>query len=229
MANYPGPRERWSRKAAGRAQRKFVTKESAERFLQEVRREWICTGRIELATDPKLHFDLLRAVKLLVRSGAKNWSLERAVHVYLQCRAAMEIPGRDMRYEVARDRTISLSPRMFLLVQNESNIRRVSLVEALEGMLAEVALARADEAIRQAMRDEKRELEELERTNAVEKKRLREIEKEREIRREFEGIDMIFEAGRRSVLDKRNKYQRERYAARKRERETKERFRANGT
>jgi hypothetical protein len=118
---------------------------------------------------------------------------------------------------------------MFLLVQNESNIRRVSLVEALEGMLAEVALARADEAIRQAMRDEKRELEELERTNAVEKKRLREIEKEREIRREFEGIDMIFEAGRRSVLDKRNKYQRERYAARKRERETKERFRANGT
>ena len=63
----------------------------------------------------------------------------------------------------------------------------------------------------------------------VKKKRLREIEKEREIRREFEGIDMIFEAGRRSVLDKRNKYERERYAARKREREAKERLTANGT
>jgi len=229
MANYPAPRERWSRKAAGRAQRKFTTKEAAEAFLQEARREWIRTGRIELATDPKLHFDLMRAVRVMVRSGVKNWSLERAVHVYLQCRAAMEIPGRDMRYEVARDRTISLSPRMFLLVQNESNIRRVSLVEALEGMLAEAALARADKAIRQATHNENRKLEELERRNAVEKKRLREIEKEREIRREFGEIDMVFEAGRRSVLDKRNKYERERYAARKREREAKERLTANGT
>ena len=63
----------------------------------------------------------------------------------------------------------------------------------------------------------------------VKKKRLREIEKEREIRREFEGIDMIFEAGRRSVLDKRNKYERKRYAARKREREAKKRLTMNGT
>jgi hypothetical protein len=118
---------------------------------------------------------------------------------------------------------------MFLLVENESKTKQVSLVEALEGLLAEAALVRVDQAIRQATRDEKRELEELESRNAVEKKRLREIEKEREIRREFEGIDMIFEAGRRSVLDKRNKYQRERYAARKREREAKERLTANGT
>jgi hypothetical protein len=172
-------------------------------------------------TDPKLHLDLLRAVKLLVRSGVKNWSFERAVHVYLQCRGATEIPGRDMRYEVSRDRTVSLSPRMFLLVQNESKARQVSLVEGLEGLLAEVGLARADQAIRQATHNEDHETEELERRNAVEKKRLREIEKEREIRREFEGIDMVFEAGRRSVLDKRNKYERERYAARKREREAK--------
>src|SRR5262252_3377686 len=115
MANYPGPRERWSRKAAGRAQRKFTTKEAAEAFLQEARREWIRAGRIELATDRKLHFDLLRAVRVMVRSGVKNWSLERAVHVYLQCRAAAEIPGPEMRYQVARNRTVSLSPRMFLL------------------------------------------------------------------------------------------------------------------
>jgi hypothetical protein len=229
MANYPAPRERWSRKAAGRAQRKFVTKEAAESFLQEVRREWIRTGRIELSTDPKLHFDLMRAVKLLVRSGLKNWSLERAVHVYLQCRAAREIAGRDMRYEVAMGRTIQLSPRFFLMAQNEARERKISLTEAVEGLLSEVAIVRADKAIRQSQYEERRELGELERRNAAEKKRLREIEKEREIRREFEGIDMVFEAGRRSVLDKRNKYERERYAARKREREAKERLAANGT
>jgi hypothetical protein len=113
---------------------------------------------------------------------------------------------------------------MFLLVENESKTKQVSLVEALEGMLAGVASARADQAIRHATRDEKRELEELECRNSLEKKRLREIEKERGIRREFGEIDMIFEAGRRSVLDKRNKYERERYAARKREREAKERL-----
>jgi len=78
MANFPRPRERWSRKSGGRGQRKFVTKESAESFLQEARREWIRTGRIELATDPRLHFDLLRAMKLLVRSGVRNWSLYKA-------------------------------------------------------------------------------------------------------------------------------------------------------
>ena len=90
--------------------------------------------------------------------------------------------------------------------------------------MSEVAIVRADKAIRQSQYEERRELGELERRNAAEKKRLREIEKEREIRREFEGIDMVFEAGRRSVLDKRNKYERERYAARKREREAKERL-----
>jgi hypothetical protein len=103
---------------------------------------------------------------------------------------------------------------MFLLVEKESGSRQVSLAEALEGMLAEVALARADQAIRRATYDEKRELEELEQRNGVEKKRLREIEKERELRREFGQIDLIFEAGRRSVLDKRNEYERGRYAAR---------------
>jgi hypothetical protein len=223
MANFPGP-GRLNGKSEGRGQRKFVTKESAESFLQEARREWIRTGRIELAADPKVHYDLLRAVKLLVRSGVRNWSLERCAHTFLQCCSAKEIAGRDMRYQVARDRTVSLSPRMFLLVQNESTVRQVSLVEALEGMLGEIVLARVDQAIRQATCDEKRELEELECRNAVEKKRLREIEKEREIRREFGKIDMVFEAGRRSVLDKRNKYERKRYAARKREREAKERL-----
>ena len=214
MANYPGPRERWSRRRSGRGQRKFVTKESAESFLQEARREWIRTGRIELATDRKLHFDLVRAVKLLVGSGVRNWSLERCAHTFLQCCSAKEIAGRGSRYEVARDRTVSLSPRMFLLVEKESGSRQVSLAEALEGMLAEVALARADQAIRRATYDEKRELEELEQRNGVEKKRLREIEKERELRWEFGQIDLIFEAGRRSVLDKRNEYERGRYAAR---------------
>jgi hypothetical protein len=203
---------------------KFTTKEAAEAFVEEARREWICAGRIELSTDPKLHFDLMRAVKLLVRSAVKSWSLERAVHVYLQCRAAREIAWRDMRYEVPRERTIQLSPRFFLMAQNEAREWKVSLTEAVERLLSEVAVARADKAIWRAQYDERRELEELERRNAAEKKRLREIEKEREIRREFAGIDMIFEAGRRSVLDKRNKYERERYAARKREREAKERL-----
>jgi hypothetical protein len=211
----------------GRKQKKFNSLERAEEFLLEVRREWANTGKIRLGLDSHLHCDVMRAVKLL--NGVPNASLERAANVFMQCRSMMEKRGSDMKYEVPVSRRIELSPRFFLMVQNEAKTGNVSVSEAVEGLLSEVALCRADQAIRRATRDENRELEELERRNAAEKKRLREIETEREIIRSFQGIDMVFEAGRRSVLEKRNTYARKWYAARKRKRKAEERLTVNGT
>ena len=40
VANFPVKRQPWSRKAGGRGQKKFTTREAAEAFLAEARREW---------------------------------------------------------------------------------------------------------------------------------------------------------------------------------------------
>lgn len=231
VANFPGnkevrigrPAKRMAKRmrAAKRRQKKFASQERAELFLAEAKREWERTGRIELATDSRVHCDLLRAMRLLAGVGG-GASLELAVLVYMQCRSAREIAGRSMRYEVARDRKVELNPRFFLMVQNEARERGISLAQAVEGLLGEVAIARAERAIRQREYDERRELEQLERRNEAESKRLREIGKERELRQKFTGLDMIYEAGRREVLERRNKYQRGWHERKRAERARKE-------
>jgi hypothetical protein len=113
-----------------------------------------------------------------------------------------------MKYEVPVDRRIELNPRFFLLVQNEAQARNISIAAAAEGLLSEVASARADQAIRQAAYDGAKELEVLKQRNEAEQKRLREIEKERELRQALGEIDLVYEAGQRSVLDRRNRYHR---------------------
>jgi hypothetical protein len=221
VVNYP------RKGTSGRKQRKFNTLERAQEFLSEIKREWANTGKIRLGGDSHLHCDFLRAVKLL--SGVPQASLERAAQVFLQCASMKEKRGKAMAYEVPVDRWIELSPRFFLMGQNEARARNITVAEAVEGLLSEVALGRADQAIRRARNEEKVELEELERRNAAEKKRLRELETEREIARSFQGIDMVFEAGRRSVLEKRNTYARKWYAARKAKWKAEEGEKVNGS
>ena len=76
VANWPAQRKPWSRKAAGRKQKRFSKREAAEAFLAEVRREWLRRGKVELGLDAALHYDVMRAAKIL--SDTANGTLEKA-------------------------------------------------------------------------------------------------------------------------------------------------------
>jgi hypothetical protein len=159
----------------------------------------------------------MRAVKLL--NEMPNSSLERAAHVFLQCVSMRE--KRDMKYEVPVNRRLELSPRNFLFVQNEAKARNVSMNEAAEGLLSEVAMCRADQAIRQQIRTEETEYRELKRRNNIERQKLREMAREAKIWEDYSNVNMMFEQGRQSVLAQRAEYQR-RWRQRKKERENRE-------
>src|SRR5258708_32798202 len=88
VANYPANRKPWSRKAAGREQKKFTKLELAETFLAEVRREWIRRGKVELGLDSFLHRDVMRAMKILAM--IPNATLEKAAFLFRQCVSAKE-------------------------------------------------------------------------------------------------------------------------------------------
>src|SRR5262249_51873841 len=145
-------------------------------------------------------------VRLIAR--VPNASLERAAHVFMQCRSAKEKRGSDMKYEVPVNRRVELSPRFFLLVQNEARERNVSVSQALEGLLSEVALCRADQAIRQQIHTAETQYRELKKRNEIERQKLREIEREAKIWEEYSNVNMMFEQGRQSVLAHRAEYQR---------------------
>jgi hypothetical protein len=217
VVNYPGDRSPRSRKPAKRVQKKFNSLEKAEEFRKEIKREWTKTGKIRLGLDPELHCDVMRAVKVL--SEVPNATLERAAYVFMQCVSARE--KRELRYEVAINRRVELSPRIFLMVQNEAQSRKVSISEATEGLLSEVALFRADQAIRRQKQREETEYLALKRRNKTDCARLRELAREAKIRQEFSGIRMMFEEGRQSVMGKRAEYQR-RWRQRNKEREARE-------
>jgi hypothetical protein len=216
-ASYPD-KESTSR----RVQRKFNTLERAEAFLAEVKREWTRTGKVKLGLDRDLHSDVLRATKLL--NGVRNATLERAVYVYLQCRSLSEKRGIAGGYEVSSDRKIELSPRIFLMVQNEARARKVTIQEAAEGLLAELALHRAGAAIRRQTQTEEAEYEELKKRNDLEWGKLRELRREDEIMRAVSDVNVTFELGRQSVLRKKAAYQK-RWRARKKARESEVRTR----
>ena len=212
--NYP------LRGTSGRKQKKFNTLERAEEFCSEIKREWANTGKIKLGLDSHLHCDIMRAVRLI--AGVPNASLERAAHVFMQCRSAKEKRGSDMKYEVPVNRRVELSPRFFLLAQNEARERNVSVGQAVEGLLSEAALYRADQAVRQQIKSEEREYGELKRRNKRECQKLLELKREAKILEELGQGNMMFEQGRQSVLMQRAEYQR-RWRERKRQREAKER------
>jgi len=103
---------------------------------------------------------------------------------------------------------MELSPRFFLMVDNEAKARNVSISEAAEGLLSEVAMCRADQRIRQQIRSEETEYRELKRRNDIEREKLREMEREAKIWEEYSNVNMMFEQGRQSVLAHRAEYQR---------------------
>lgn len=191
-----------SRRGFGR--KKFNSLQRAEEFKKEIHREWLVTGKIQLGLDRVFHRDVLRAWTLL--STTLNATLERAALVYLQCQSASEKRGNS--YEVARNREITLSPRTFLMVQNEAQSRGVTLSEAVEGLLGETALLRAELAIRKQAASEQDEYKAIRKRNWVEERKLLEIRKQARIRKEFGDMDMMYEAGRRSVLNARANYTR---------------------
>jgi hypothetical protein len=115
MASYPGerPRRGYARR---RKQKKFAKREEAESFLLEAQREYVARGRVELAHDRQLHYDLMRAVKIL--ADVPNGCLETAAHLLRMCRSAREFRGGT--YEVPTCRQVELEPRTFLLCNNEA-------------------------------------------------------------------------------------------------------------
>ena len=130
-----------------------------------------------------------------------------------------------MEYEVASERTIELGPRFFLLVQNEAKARKITIDEAVEGLLGEVAIRRAEAAIRQQSWTEETEYLELKKRNDIEWEKLRQMRREDRILKEVSDVNMIFEQGRRSVLLRKAEYQRrwrERKKARAKEEKTRE-------
>jgi hypothetical protein len=88
LSRWPEERKPWSRKAAGRKQRKFAKREAAESFLEEAKREWIRTGGVNLATDSAAHYDFMRAMEVI--ADIPNGTLEKAAEVYRLCRSARE-------------------------------------------------------------------------------------------------------------------------------------------
>src|SRR5262249_1669548 len=145
---------------------------------------------------------------------------EKSALIFRQCRSVRELRGT--RYEAPKVRRIELSPRFFLMVDNEAKARNVSINEAAEGLLSEVAKVRVDQTKREQIPTEQTEYRELKRRNDVERQKLREIEREARIWEEYSNVNMMFEQGRQSVLMKRAEYQR-RWRERKKEREARQR------
>jgi hypothetical protein len=173
---------------------------------------------VELGLDPALHYDVLRAAKIL--SDTPNATLEKAALIFRLCMSARELRGTS--YQAPKQGQIELSPRFFLMVDNEAKARNVSISEAAEGLLSEVAMCRADQRIRQQVHTEETEYRELKRRNDIDRQKLREIEREAKIWEEYSNVNMMFEQGRQSVLAQKAEYQR-RWRQRKKEHEAKKR------
>jgi hypothetical protein len=202
---------------SGRRQKKFTTRASAEAFLAEVRREWIRRGKVELGLDRALHYDVMRAMKIL--STVPNSSLEKAALIFRQCQSAKELCGG--RYLAPENRAIQLSPRLLLLIQNEAKNRGTGIKEALEGALAEWVLDQAGRQVKELADQEAMELEALVRRNKKARQTLAEIKKEDRLLELMGKHSRAYEDGRNSILMERNRYQRE-WRKRQKERAAKE-------
>jgi len=224
VANYPANRKPWSRKAAGRAQKKFNRRELAEAFLEEARREWIRRGKVELGLDPALHYDVMRAAKIL--SSTPNATFEKSALIFRQCMSARELQGT--RYEAPKERQIELSPRFFLMVDNEAKKRGVSVREAVEGILAGWLESEVEREVKERTREEAREYKELVQRNEKTKRMLAQIEEEDRLMELMGKYSRAYEDGRNSILMERNRYQRE-WRRKRKEQEAKEQSNGNGS
>ena len=103
--------------------------------------------------------------------------------------------------------------------------RKITIDEAVEGLLGEVAIRRAEAAIRQQSWTEETEYLELKRRNDIDWEKLRQMRREDRILKEVSDVNLIFEQGRQSVLLRKAEYQRrwrERKKARAKEEKTRE-------
>jgi hypothetical protein len=199
VANFPS-----TRKGKGRAQKKFNRRELAEAFLEEARREWIRRGKVELGLDPALHYDVMRGAKIL--SSTPNGTFEKAALIFRQCMSARELRGT--RYEAPKERQIELSPRFFLMVDNEAKKRGVSVGEAVEGMLAGWLEFEVERQVKERTRDEAREYKDLVERNERAKRTLAQIEEEDRLMELMGKHSRAYEDGRNSILMEHNRYQR---------------------
>jgi len=219
VANFPS-----TRKGKGRAQKKFNRRELAESFLQEARREWIRRGKVELGLDPALHHDVMRAAKIL--SDTPNATFEKGALMLRMCASPQEKPGG--KYKAPLERRIELSPRFFLMVDNEAKKRGVSVREAVEGILAGWLESEAERQVKERTREEVREYKELVQRNQKAKRMLAQIEQEDRLMELMGKHSRAYEDGRNSILMERNRYQSE-WRRKRKEREAKEQSNGNGS
>jgi hypothetical protein len=224
MANFPAERKPWSRKAAGRKQKKFSKREAAEAFLEEAKREWVRKGGVKLGFDREAHYDFMRAMEVI--ADIPKGTLEKAALVYRMCVSTKELRGNG--YEASLERKVELSPRLYLGCVNEAKRRGVSVREAAEGMLASWLEAEAVRQIGERVRDEAREYKELVQRNEKTKRMLAQIEEEDRLMELMGKHSRAYEDGRNSILMERNRYQRE-WRRKRREREAKEQSNGNGS
>jgi hypothetical protein len=122
----PERRGKWKRR-----QNMFLDRERAEDFLEEARREFLNTQRVELAKDRLFHCDVLRAAKIL--SDVPGATMEAAAALLKECRSSRERRGG--RFEEPMDRKIELSPRAFLGIVNEARRRGMRVEDLVGGIL----------------------------------------------------------------------------------------------
>jgi hypothetical protein len=205
VANWPAERKPWSRKAAGRRQKKFSKRELAEAFLEEAKWEWKRKGGVKLGFDREAHYDFMRAMEVI--ADIPNGTLEKGALLLKMCASAKERPGGT--YEASLDRKVELSPRLFLMVDNEAKKRGVSVREAVEGILAGWLEFEAERQVKERTREEAQECKKLVQRNEKAKRMLAQIEEEDRLMELMGKHSRAYEDGRNSILMERNRYQRE--------------------
>jgi len=122
----PERKGRWKRR-----QNMFLDRERAEDFLEEARREFLNTGRIDLAKDRLFHCDVLRAAKIM--SDIPGATMEAAAALLKECRSSRERRGG--KFEEPKSRQVELSPRAYLGLVHEARQSGMSLTDLLSGIV----------------------------------------------------------------------------------------------
>ena len=122
----PERKGRWKRR-----QNMFLDRERAEDFLEEARREFLNTGRIDLAKDRLFHCDVLRAAKIM--SDIPGATMEAAAALLKECRSSRERRGGKL--EEPKSRQVELSPRAYLGLVHEARQSGMSLTDLLSGIV----------------------------------------------------------------------------------------------
>jgi hypothetical protein len=122
----PERKGKWKRR-----QNMFLDRERAEDFLEEARREFLNTQRVELAKDRLFHCDVLRAAKIL--SDVPGATMEAAAALLKECRSSRERRGG--KFEEPKSRQVELSPRAYLGLVHEARQYGVSLTDLLNGIV----------------------------------------------------------------------------------------------